>query len=69
LSKHVGERVTVSGTLIERQMQVRTLRRVASSCDGDDPGPRITAYRENRGARRSAGLFVPVSDTLSRLLD
>jgi len=43
LSKHVGERVTVSGTLIERQMQVRTLRRVASSCDGDDPGPRITA--------------------------
>jgi hypothetical protein len=43
LSKHVGERVTVSGTLIERQMQVRTLRRVSSSCDGDDPGPRVTA--------------------------
>jgi hypothetical protein len=43
LSSHVGERVTVSGTLIERQMQVRTLRRVSSSCDGGDPGPRVTA--------------------------
>jgi hypothetical protein len=43
LSKHVGERVTVSGTLIERQMQVRTLRRVSSSCDGDEAGPKITA--------------------------
>jgi hypothetical protein len=43
LSRHVGERVTVSGTLIERQMQVRTLRRVSSSCDGDDAGPRVTA--------------------------
>ena len=43
LSKHIGERVTVSGTLIERQMQVRTLRRVSSSCDGDDAGPRVTA--------------------------
>ena len=43
LSKHVGERVTVSGTLIERQMQVRTLRRVSSSCGGEDPGPRVTA--------------------------
>jgi hypothetical protein len=35
--------VTVSGTLIERQMQVRTLRRVSSSCDGDEAGPKITA--------------------------
>ena len=43
LSKHVGERVTVSGTLIERQMQVRTLRRVSASCDDDDPSRRITA--------------------------
>jgi hypothetical protein len=43
LSKHVGERVTVSGTLIERQMQVRTLRRVSSSCGGDEAGPRVTA--------------------------
>lgn len=43
LSKHVGERVTVSGTLIERQMQVRTLRRVSSSCDDNDAGPRVTA--------------------------
>lgn len=43
LSRHVGERVTVSGTLIERQMQVRTLRRVSSSCDGGDAGPRVTA--------------------------
>lgn len=43
LSKHVGERVTVSGTLIERQMQVRSVRRVSSSCDDNDAGPRITA--------------------------
>jgi hypothetical protein len=43
LSKHVGERVTVSGTLIERQMQVRTLRRVSASCDDEDPSRRITA--------------------------
>ena len=42
LSKHVGQRVTVSGTLIDREMRVRTLRRVSSSCD--DPGPdRVTA--------------------------
>ena len=42
LSKHVGERVTVSGTLIDREMKVRTLRRVSSSCDEPMPG-RITA--------------------------
>ena len=42
LSKHVGERVTVSGTLIDREMKVRTLRRVSSSCDEPTPG-RITA--------------------------
>jgi hypothetical protein len=42
LSRHVGHRVTVSGTLIDREMRVRTLRRVSSSCD--DPGPdRVTA--------------------------
>jgi hypothetical protein len=43
LSKHVGERVTVSGTLIDRKMQVRTLRRVSNSCDDEDPSHRITA--------------------------
>jgi hypothetical protein len=42
LSKHVGERITVSGTLIDREMKVRTLRRVSSSCDEPTPG-RITA--------------------------
>jgi hypothetical protein len=42
LSKHVGERVTVSGTLIDRELKVRTLRRVSSSCDEPMPG-RITA--------------------------
>ena len=42
LSKHVGQRVTVSGTLIDRELRVRTLRRVSSSCD--DPAPdRVTA--------------------------
>src|SRR5262245_37483727 len=42
LAKHVGERVTVSGTLIDRELTVRTLRRVSSSCDEPTSG-RITA--------------------------
>jgi hypothetical protein len=42
LSKHVGHRVTVSGTLIDREMRVRTLRRVSSSCEDEAPA-RITA--------------------------
>jgi hypothetical protein len=33
LSRHVGERVVVTGLLIDREMQVRSLRRVASSCE------------------------------------
>ncbi len=32
LSNHVGERITVTGTLIDREVRVRSLRRVASSC-------------------------------------
>lgn len=44
LAKHIGSRVTVSGTLIDREMRVRTLRRVSSSCsDGEDDSRRITA--------------------------
>jgi hypothetical protein len=42
LSRHVGQRVTVSGTLIDREMRVRTLRRVSSSCD-DSASDRVTA--------------------------
>jgi len=42
LSRHVGHRVTVSGTLIDREMRVRTLRRVSSTCDNRDE-ERITA--------------------------
>jgi hypothetical protein len=42
LSKHVGARVTVSGTLIDREMRVHTLRRVSSSCN-DDNDVRVTA--------------------------
>jgi hypothetical protein len=34
LPSHVGERVTVRGTLIDREMHVRSLRRVAESCKG-----------------------------------
>ncbi len=43
LSKHVGERVTVSGTLIDRELRVRTLRRVSSSCDEPQSQDRVTA--------------------------
>jgi hypothetical protein len=32
LTRHVGERVTVTGTLIDREMRVRSLQRVAASC-------------------------------------
>ena len=32
LSNHVGERVSVTGTLIDREMRVRSLQRVAASC-------------------------------------
>ena len=33
LSSHVGQRVTISGAVADREMQARSLRRVASSCD------------------------------------
>ena len=32
LSAHVGQRVEVGGTLVERQMQARSLQRLAASC-------------------------------------
>jgi len=32
LPDHVGERVVVTGMLVDREMQVRSLRRVATSC-------------------------------------
>ena len=44
LAKHIGSRVTLSGTLIDREMRVRTLRRVSSSCGGgEDDSHRVTA--------------------------
>jgi hypothetical protein len=33
LSSHIGERVSVTGTLVDREMQVRSLQRVAGSCE------------------------------------
>jgi hypothetical protein len=33
LSDHVGHRVSVSGMLVDREMQARSVRRVASSCE------------------------------------
>jgi hypothetical protein len=33
LSSHIGHRVTLTGTLVDREMQARALQRVASSCD------------------------------------
>ena len=32
LPDHVGERVVVTGVLVDREMQVRSLRRIAASC-------------------------------------
>ena len=32
LRSHVGQRVSVTGTLVDREMQVRSLQRVAASC-------------------------------------
>jgi hypothetical protein len=32
LPTHVGQRVSVTGTLVDREMQVRSLQRVATSC-------------------------------------
>jgi hypothetical protein len=33
LSKHVGQRVSVTGLLVDREMTLRSLQRVAASCD------------------------------------
>ena len=33
LPSHVGQRVVVTGTIVDREMQVRSLRRVATSCN------------------------------------
>jgi len=33
LQSHVGERVSVTGTLVDREMQGRSLQRVASNCN------------------------------------
>jgi len=35
LPAHVGQRVVVTGKLVDREMQVRSLRRVATSCNQD----------------------------------
>lgn len=32
LASHVGQRVSVTGTLVDREMQVRSLQRVSNSC-------------------------------------
>ena len=34
LRDHVGQRVSVTGTMVNREMQLGTLRMVAASCDG-----------------------------------
>ena len=33
LASHVGQRLSVTGTLVEREMQVRSIRRISASCD------------------------------------
>jgi hypothetical protein len=37
LTNHVGERVSVTGTMTDGEMQVRSLRRVANSCSDNKP--------------------------------
>lgn len=37
LANHVGRRVSVTGTLVDREMRVRSLRRVGASCE-ERPG-------------------------------
>jgi hypothetical protein len=37
LTNHVGERVSVTGTITDGEMQVRSLRRVANSCSDNRP--------------------------------
>lgn len=41
LTNHVGERVSVTGTIADGEMQVRSLRRVATSCA--DSKPKVNA--------------------------
>jgi hypothetical protein len=41
LTNHVGERVSVTGTMMDGEMQVRSLRRVATSCG--DSKPKVNA--------------------------
>jgi hypothetical protein len=38
LSDHVGQRISVTGLLVDREMQVRSLRRVAASCEQSSRG-------------------------------
>lgn len=33
LASHVGQRLSVTGTLVDRQMQVRSIRRISASCE------------------------------------
>ena len=33
LASHVGQRLSVTGSLVDRQMQVRSIRRISASCD------------------------------------
>jgi hypothetical protein len=37
LTNHVGERISVTGTLVDGEMQVRSMRRVSSSCSDNKP--------------------------------
>jgi hypothetical protein len=38
LSDHVGQRISVTGLLVDREMQARSLRRVAASCEHSSKG-------------------------------
>jgi hypothetical protein len=56
LSDHVGRRVNLTGVLVDREMQVRSLQRVASSCNKNSTIAGADSDRAARPARSSRGL-------------
>jgi hypothetical protein len=56
LANHIGERVSVTGLLVNREMQVRSLQRVGASCDQgsaghkDEPATKDTKSAKEKSA-------------------
>jgi hypothetical protein len=56
LSDHVGRRVNLTGVLVDREMQVRSLQHVAASCNKNSKIAGADSDRAGRPARSSPGL-------------